>query len=132
MACQSRTNLPEKDLEGLLKNILHQILKKDLKKGRSTKSNTNATSSDPQKSYKNTNSKFNPEKSSLQNWNCYICGKPGHLAKFCKSNKNLKPNKPKENSKDKDKKTATVATDKIHLIHEAAFSMKEAHKSTDK
>ncbi|EER28248.1 copia-like retrotransposon family protein [Coccidioides posadasii C735 delta SOWgp] len=55
MACQSGTNLPEKDLEGLLKDILHRIPKKDQKKGGSTKPNTNATSSDPQKSYKNMN-----------------------------------------------------------------------------
>ncbi|EER28295.1 copia-like retrotransposon family protein [Coccidioides posadasii C735 delta SOWgp] len=132
MACQSGTNLPEKDLEGLLKDILHRIPKKDQKKGGSTKPNTNATSSDPQKSYKNTNSESNPEKSSLQNWNCYICGKPGHLAKFCKSNKNSKPNEPKEDSKGKGKETTTVATDKIHSVHEAAFSMKEARESTDK
>ncbi|EAS34183.3 uncharacterized protein CIMG_13440 [Coccidioides immitis RS] len=32
MACQSGANLPEKDLEGLLKDILHRIPKKDQKK----------------------------------------------------------------------------------------------------
>ncbi|KJF59982.1 uncharacterized protein CIMG_12652 [Coccidioides immitis RS] len=41
VTCQSKTNLPEKNLEDLLKDILHQILKKGQQKdNKSTRPNT--------------------------------------------------------------------------------------------